>query len=68
MRIKGIDDQGKTHWLSLRPNDNYIWGTEIHASDMPRMMAQRWFDEVTKRNRYLEPNDRMIIKLDRSIL
>ena len=61
-RIKGTDSHGKVHWLReiREPGGNsYVWGDEVHASQMPLHVAEHRLDYINLMNRYVDPEDRI---------
>lgn len=61
-RIKGTDSHGKVHWFrEIRGNFSvdYAWDDEIHASQMPLAIAEKWVIHVNQLNHYRDPEDRI---------
>jgi hypothetical protein len=51
--IKGIDDQGKTHWLA----ENGYWGERLNACNFTPAKANQLAASIRARNAYLTSDD-----------
>lgn len=53
--IKGIDDQGKTHWLQA----SGYWGESHSATNFTPSLARQFMSEIRNRNLHLPAEDRI---------
>lgn len=57
--IRGIDDQGKIHWLTVDQN----WDSYLNAHNFTPANAEANHQMIKRRNLYLEPCDIIVSEI-----